>query len=463
MLGRRASTHTSLPVLTAGSALLAAVRLAGSLSDNASAADDWSAAPIVLAITSAFALSSRSGRDADDPIAPLGRLFEALRPGLGVNAVLGGVLKELLGLSGAQEAVVLLENRHTGRLFQVALTADHADDQVKVRRVGRSVRPTYFFPWPADFSSGRVPFPAPSDTDLRVIEIERGHGFVPQAFRTMHAFRRLYAVAFGCGTEWQGRLFLLDPAPAHAGRNFIATFEQMLRHLLPAVAGVCDLHSVKRRAAAQERARLARELHDGVVQSLVSLDLELELLRRTPVERWTAAPEQLHGMQEQLRTQVRELRALMQHARGQDVEAARLPAVLAEIVQRFGRETGMIVNCVSEVSDLRLPARVCGEIVRIVQEALVNVKRHSGARHVDVRLLDDEDDLKLHVQDDGRGFPISWAAPAGTNVLVTPPAIIDDRVRSIGGRVHITSAGRGTGLEITLPRRGPWATAKLSA
>jgi len=464
VLGRKCQARASLPAITAGSALLAAVHLL--LIDNASlsAAEDWSAAPIVLAIASAFALTSRSEPDPDDnPTAPLARLFEALRPGLGVRAVLCGVLKELLGLAGAREAVVILENRHTGRLFQMALTAEHSDDQVKVRRVARGIRQTYFFSWPADLGGARVPFSTPSDTEVRVIAIGHWHEFVPEAFRAAHRFRGLYAVAFHCGDEWHGRLFLIDPKPTHAGRNFLGTFEMMLQHLLPAVAGVCDLHSVKRRAAAQERARLARELHDGVVQSLVNLDFELELLRRTPAGQWTTAPETLERIQEQLRTQVRGLRALVQHARGQNVEASRLPAVLAEIVQRFGRETGLTVNYVSEVRELRLPARVCGEIVRIVQEALVNVKRHSSARNVVVRLLDEADELKLHVQDDGRGFPIGVGASGGADVPRLPPAIIDDRVRSIGGRVHITSAGRGAGLEITLPRKGPWTTAKLSA
>ena len=91
------------------------------------------------------------------------------------------------------------------------------------------------------------------------------------------------------------------------------------------------------------------------------------------------------------------------------------------------------------------------------------MKRHSSARNVVVRLLDEADELKLHVQDDGRGFPIGMGASGGADVPRVPPAIIDDRVRSIGGRVYITSAGRGAGFAITLPRRGPWTTAKLSA
>jgi len=180
------------------------------------------------------------------------------------------------------------------------------------------------------------------------------------------------------------------------------------------------------------------------VQELVNMDIELELARRQHGSDVESLREDLGRVQEQLRSQISGLRTLLQQARSHDGNASRLPALLSEVVQRFGRETGIAADYRSSVADLDLPARVCGEIVRIVQEALVNVRRHSGARHVTVEFGGGPDDLTLGIQDDGRGF----AAPA--------PAVIAERVQSIGGTVYVLALDRGARVEVRLPRNGPW-------
>jgi signal transduction histidine kinase len=313
-----------------------------------------------------------------------------------------------------------------------------------LKRLSRNARPTYFFSWPEAGLDGHAP-PVPFDPQVRVVLLDRVAPCVPAAFAAAHPCESMSVVSFVCSEDWHGRLILLDPK---AGRSeaFIRTFELFLSHLLPAVAGVCDLHALRRRAASHERARLARELHDGVVQDLLNVDVELELLRRRDGSDWEAVRADLARVQEQLRSQVTGLRALVQQARSHDGTSSRLPALLAEIVQRFGRESGIEAAYQSSVANLQLPARVCAEIVRIVQEALVNVRRHSGARHVTVEFAGGPDDLTLGIQDDGRGF----AAPA--------PAILTERVQSIGGTVYVMALDRGARVEVRLPRNGPWTT-----
>jgi signal transduction histidine kinase len=100
--------------------------------------------------------------------------------------------------------------------------------------------------------------------------------------------------------------------------------------------------------------------------------------------------------------------------------------------------------------------RVCREFLRIVQEGLVNVRKHSGARHALVRLAIVGDNWSLTMEDDGKGFPFSGrydmkqmeAAGMG-------PMIIRERVSLIGGELTVESnPGQGTRLEITVPRNG---------
>jgi signal transduction histidine kinase len=442
-LWRQRPDHRLLSLLSAGGALLASVRLADAILDDVAvgAGTVPAIAPVMVAMAGAYAMASRPP-DQDD-FAPIARMLKSLRPGDGADTIVKTILTELMGLAGAREAVVVLERRAGRRLFSCRLqagTPSHRDPALK--RLPRELRDTYFFPLPSSGSSAD-PIGSPFDPHVRVALLDTDERPVPAALTDAHPSRTMYVVAFSCAEDWHGRLFLLDPAGGRGGA-FIRSFELLLSQLVPAVAGVCDLHAMRRRAATQERARLARELHDGIVQELVNMDMELELARRRHGSDAEALGDDVGRVQEQLRSQVAALRTLLQQARSHDGNASRLPALLAEVVQRFGRETGIRADYRSTVADLDLPARVCGEIVRIVQEALVNVRRHSGANHVTVEFAGGPDDLTLGIQDDGRGF----AAPA--------PAVIAERVQSIGGTVYVLALDRGARVEVRLPRNGPW-------
>jgi signal transduction histidine kinase len=444
-LWRHRSEHGLMSLLSAGGAMLASVRLSDVLMDEAMAAGGAASniTPVAVGVVSAFALAAR--HPGNDDLAPIARMLRALRPGSGSGPVFRSVLDELLRLSDAREAVVVVEKLAGRRLLAATFAAnDDSQGDVALKRIPRSARSTYFFSWPEAGLEGHAP-PAPLDPQVRVVLLDREAPCVPAAFMASHPSESMFVISFVCSDDWHGRLILLDP---RTGRSeaFIRTFELLLSHLMPAVAGVCDLHALRRRAASHERARLARELHDGVVQDLVNIDVELELLKRRDGADWETVRADLARVQEQLRSQVGGLRALVQQARSHDGTSSRLPALLAEVVQRFGRESGIEAEYQSSVANLHLPARVCAEIVRIVQEALVNVRRHSGARHVTVDFAGGPDDLTLGIQDDGRGF----AAPA--------PAILSERVQSIGGTVYVMALDRGARVEVRLPRNGPWTT-----
>ena len=95
---------------------------------------------------------------------------------------------------------------------------------------------------------------------------------------------------------------------------------------------------------------------------------------------------ELGRIQGLLREEVLKLRELMQQMKAIDVDAQRLLGVLNDTVERFQRETGISARFVTDIEDLDMPQRVCRELLRIVQEGLVNVRKHSGARHALVRL-----------------------------------------------------------------------------
>src|SRR5262249_13641053 len=126
---------------------------------------------------------------------------------------------------------------------------------------------------------------------------------------------------------------------------------------------------------------------------------------------------------------------------------------LAESVDKFRREAGISASFVSDLREISLSPRLCAEIARIAQEALVNVRKHSGASNVIVRLTLENDEGRLVVDDDGRGFDFSGRlSQEELDAARKGPVIIKERVRSIGGSLAIESApGRGARLEITFP------------
>ena len=440
---RRRSDYRTLPALSAGSAMLAVVGLAEPLLDDpmVSSVGDVLLAPVLVAITCAMTLSSRRSTSDVASLAPVGHMLNALRPSLGIVSVLQGVLEGLAQLTGAREIVVVLENRPLRRLTS-ARFASNGTSAPALQHLSRGERATYFFPWP----HGGAEDADAGHRAVRLTAVDGTSSRIPDAFRSAHAFERMDVATFCCGDAWHGRMFILDSAEplAPAARR---EFEAMLTHLLPAVAGVGDVHAVKRRAAARERTRLAHELHDGVVQELLNVDVEIELLRRRPNADWLTVRQELGDLQEQLRAQVGTLRALVNDARSHDGTTSKLPTLIGEVVHRFGRETGIAAAYRCTLEDLQLPRRVSSEMLRIVQEALINVRRHSGARHAVVGLEATADHLILSIEDDGRGFPLAMA-----------PAIVGERVDAIGGTTHVVALERGARLEIRLPRKGPWTS-----
>jgi signal transduction histidine kinase len=429
---------------SAGSALLAAVGLAEPLLDDpmVNSAGDVLLAPILVAVTCAMSLSSSSRRSTADAaaLAPVARMLNSLRPSLGIVSVLQGVLRELAQFTSAREIIVVLENRSLRRLTSARFASNGT--AAPLRHMARGERATYFFPWPG----GSAEAPDAGQRGVQLIAVDRTSTWIPDAFTSAHIFERMDVATFCCGDNWEGRLFILDSAEplAPAVRQ---EFEAMLTQLVPAVAGIADLHSVKRRAAARERTRLAHELHDGIVQELLNVDVEIELLRRRPNADWLSVRQELADLQHQLRAQVGGLRALVNDARSHDGTTSKLPTLIGEVVHRFGREAGIASGYRCKIDDLQLPRRVSSEMVRVVQEALTNVRRHSGARHVVVALEATADHLILSVEDDGTGFPLAMT-----------PAIVGERVDAIGGSTHVIALERGVRLEIRLPRKGPWTS-----
>ena len=263
--------------------------------------------------------------------------------------------------------------------------------------------------------------------------------------------RQFLSVAFGLSGQWQARMFLLEPAREAGGTRGLRFLLRVAQQLGPAVHNVYLSRATRAQAGASERARIARELHDGVIQELAAISMEVEAVRRDA----GSAPlsQELERIRGLLAEAVAHVRELMQQFRPIDIAPEQLPEFIADAVERFQRDTGITASFVSDVQTLDVPRWVCRELARIVQEALVNVRRHSRARHVVLTMAVSEGHLQIVVDDDGKGFGFSGHLSLGElDARRKGPIVIKERALAIGAELFVTSdPERGARLELRYP------------
>src|SRR6185503_14818191 len=115
---------------------------------------------------------------------------------------------------------------------------------------------------------------------------------IPEAFVAAYPFRRVLNVPLVFGDEWTGRVFIFDPRLDVRLGALTLFLQTIVRHVGPALFGVYLMGRLQARAGAVERARVARELHDGVIQSLVGVEMQLEVVRNQEPFRGTPSSDE---------------------------------------------------------------------------------------------------------------------------------------------------------------------------
>jgi two-component system NarL family sensor kinase len=201
--------------------------------------------------------------------------------------------------------------------------------------------------------------------------------------------------------------------------------------------------------AAEERNRLAREIHDTLAQGLAAIALQLEtadalLETSADAERARQSVRQALALTranlEEARRSVLDLRAAL-------LEGRTLAEALASLADEWASKARFQVHFEATGGPRPLPLRVEASLYRIAQEALTNVARHAGAAHVAVQLVTIPDQVQLVVEDDGRGFDAAHI-PDGRYGLIG----LNERVKLLGGSLRLESRpGAGTRVEVTIP------------
>jgi signal transduction histidine kinase len=389
--------------------------------------------------------------------AVIARVLGRVRVEAGLSRTLQDILAELLGLYGARQAVIASQESDHLRVFVGSVQAlESGPSELQWLESSALDREAYLYDSPADTC---LVFPKASRFEVLALDSGGVRLRLPPAdsagpLAGRHSFRSFAAASFTFGTEWWGRIFLLDPVLGGGEREEELRFlQELVRQVGPAVYNVYLLRRLRQRAGAVERARVARELHDGAVQSLIAVEMRVDVLKRQAGERSNPVASELERIQELLREEVLKLRELMQQMKSLEVDSRTLLRFLTDAVERFQRETLISARFVSELDDVAMPQKVCRELVRIVQEGLVNVRKHSKARRVLVRLTSDKESWQLSIEDDGQGFPFAGRfSQVELDAMGKGPLVIRERVRLIEGELTVESnPSRGARLEVTVP------------
>jgi signal transduction histidine kinase len=393
--------------------------------------------------------------------AVIARTLGKARVEAGLTGTIQDVSVDLMSLYGAKQLVIGSQETSNFRVFVGELR--RAENETPFRWLDPSAtdRDVYLYESPAS-TCYAVRIGKQRAGDFSVLGLDE-HGMrirdVPTDFldrlAQKHDFRSLMTVSFSFGREWSGRIFLLDPALTGDTEEELRFLQELVRQVGPAIYNVLLLRRLRLRAGALERARFARELHDGAVQSLIAVEMQVDVLRRQAPSRPDLVTEELRRIQGLLREEVLKLRELMQQMKTLDVDSRKLKGLLSDTVERFQRETGISARFLSDLDEINMPQPVCRELARIVQEALVNVRKHSQARQVLVRLGSRNGAWHVLIEDDGRGFPFSGRlSQTELETMGKGPLVIKERVRLIAGELTVESSpGQGSRLEITVPQR----------
>lgn len=201
---------------------------------------------------------------------------------------------------------------------------------------------------------------------------------------------------------------------------------------------------------ASERDRIAREMHDGVVQSLFSISLGLELCKKQVLRDPQAVAGRLDELQQHLNTSMTELRRFIYDLRPMKLAELGLAGAveywLVEITQGRGVRARLLVE--GDITGLSPSEEAC--LYRVAKEAVSNAVRHANAQLVEVTIGRSNGTAHMRITDDGTGFDTSRAVDAGTNGLGLRS--IRERVKREGGVFSVESTpGEGTVLSVLLP------------
>lgn len=279
---------------------------------------------------------------------------------------------------------------------------------------------------------------------------------VNQRFRERFAIRALAGWPLR-GEEFRGWLFCLDK-PGFSLQDL--TVGDVVADLTAARLSQAYLvRTMRETAVTTERLRLARDLHDGVLQTLTGAALQLQTARRLMTADLPAAEDRLSQVQRIIAAGQNDLRFFIQQLgprrSNESTGPVDLKGRVGELADRVRRQWGVPVTVATEPEQLRVPDRLVNDVFLLIHEALVNAARHAKASSLQLALLREPQHLSIAVADDGQGFPFQGRFTLEDLARdQRGPRTLRERVTALGGSMVLETGPGGSRVRLVVPLDG---------
>ncbi len=395
--------------------------------------------------------------------ASIAKVMTKARAEAGIRGTLEAVFEEILGLFRSRQAALAVLDHKSGRAYLWNAHQKAAGEKISLStrelRAQQGEKDLFETPGHVWFARRDPKSADPLKYQIYALDEDGRRLFdetwsPPAALTGDQKVRKFLGARTLYADEWSSVMLLFAPRLRSSPEAAVRFLRNLSLQLSPAIHTAFLTTRLRTRAGALERARVARELHDGVIQSLIGLEMEVDVLRRQRDASPAAVVDRLSHIQRILRQEVLNLRELMQQMKPVDIRPTQLLDFIVTMVDKFQRDTGISSRFVSTLQEISLPPRVCAQLARIVQEALANARKHSGARKVLVQMGQQDGRFRLAIDDDGQGFDFSGRLTlTELDAIRKGPLAIKERVRTIGAELVVESVpGEGTRLEVSLPK-----------
>jgi len=208
---------------------------------------------------------------------------------------------------------------------------------------------------------------------------------------------------------------------------------------------------MRRAAAGEERMRMARDLHDGLLQSLTGVSLQMQTLILQAAD--AALAQRLRALQEIIANEQRELRSMVTQLRPDQVVVAAVPldVRLRALAERIASHWNVAVDVEVTPPSPALRESVAAQIYSLVNESLSNAAKHARATHLRARVAVGEGEARIEVVDDGSGFPFTGKYDmARLQAERRGPVTLKERVAALGGELDLESTPHGSRIEMRI-------------
>ncbi len=383
----------------------------------------------------------------------LSRMAAALRVDQGLAESVRKLLAELNDTFQCEMALLAFYDRELSRIF-LWKTKRGEESKLAPENLQATRADSFYLDLPDasicwnSLDSPRDGFAWDRHTGDRHSEIPR----LPQVTRDEFGVRSLLSATMEFSGRPDLRVMLINGAERFRVDD-LRWLERIARHTGPALENVFRLRYLRARTVEAERGRISHDLHDGLLQTLLGLNLQLEVLRRKIAEAQPGPAEELSGIQNTLRQESQELRRMVNDLRPLRVGSADLLEMMRHFGERFRSESSIPLELIIEAIGAEVSDRVCRELFQIYREALHNIKKHASATHVVVKLWQDEAKVCLMVDDNGKGFSFAGRFTSDElDRLRLGPISIKERTRSVGGVLTVESnPGHGARITVEVP------------